>query len=185
MPTLSDFFNLQADSETWVKDITQGENFSATQTLIASDLSDYDTPASFYEPLFAKLTDALDLDLGKILVGGWKKHREVVSYRDKTSPGEGYHEVTLTEHTIESTHNPTIQPVIGDLELPELQFDITLELNIEGVLLYIREARIMKAAPGLCTGSGTIEFKENKLLEKETKTFKLPGEFIFDPAIKI
>jgi hypothetical protein len=132
-----------------------------------------------------KLTDGLDIEVGKILVGGWKKVREIRKYRDKKNPSEGYHEVTLLEHTIVSTHGPTIQPVINEVPLSKIKFDIVLKLKLNGGMLFIRNGKIMKASVGTCVGSGTIEYKGHKLLEKKTEEVKLPGTIPFKPGIEI
>lgn len=185
MPTLNSFFNFQKDSNEWINSITGRQGFGQAQQIISQDLGGVQTPPSFFELLLAKLPDAMNVDMAKILVGAWRKHREIAQYRDMTSPAEGYHEVALLEHTIKSEHAPTIQPVINGVPLAKLKFDITLQLDLEGGRLFIRAGRIMKATTGTCTGSGKIEFKGHQLFEKKTQAYQLPGELIFDPGISI
>jgi len=185
MPTLNSFFNFQKDSDEWIAAITGRQGFGEAQQIISGDLPGYQTSSSFFELLVKKLPDAMNVDLGKILVGAWRKYREIAQYRDMTAPAEGYNEVVLLEHTIKSEHSPTIQPVVNGVPLAKLQFDITLQLDLEGGRLYLRAGRIMKATTGACTGSGKIEYKGHKLYEKKTQAYQLPGELIFDPGIAI
>jgi hypothetical protein len=185
MQTLNSFFNFQRDSDEWVNSITGSQGFGQAQQIISQDLTGFQAPPTFFGLLLSKLPDAMDIDIGKILVGAWRKHREIAQYRDMTSPSQGYHEVVLLEHTIKSEHAPTIQPVINGAPLAKLQFDITLQLDLEGGRLFIRAGKIMKATTGTCTGNGKIEFKGHKIYEKKTKTFDLPGEILFDPGVSI
>ena len=185
MQTLNAFFNLQKESSAWVNSILESPEFAQAKQELSKELKDFQTSLPFYKDMFSKLYDALDISIGKVLVGGWRKYREIVKYRDKENPPEGYHEVTLLEHTLESKHSPTIQPIVNEVPLKKIKFDITLKLKLEGVNLFIRDGKIMKASTGICTGSGTIKYKGIKLLEKKTDKVKLPGTITFEPAIAI
>jgi hypothetical protein len=185
MPTLNTFFNLQKESADWVNSITESQEFAQAKQIIAQDLKGFQASLPFYKQLITKLWDAMDIEMGKILVGGWRKYREIVKYRHKENLPSGYHEVTLLEHTFKSEHSPTIQPVVNEVPLAKLQFDITLKLKLEGVTLFIRDGKIMKAATGTCTGSGAIKYKVIKLLERKTDKVQLPGLIPFEPGITI
>ena len=185
MQTLNSFFGFQKHSDEWVTQITGSEGFAPVRLLFSQDLPGFQFPPSFFELLVAKLPEAMDIDIAKVLVGGWRKHREIAQYRDITSPAEGYHEVALLEHTIKSEHSPTIQPIINGVAFPRVVFNITLALELTGGQLYIREGKIMKAKTGSCTGSGAITFKSLIIFEKKSKTFELPGKILFEPGIPI
>jgi hypothetical protein len=185
MQTLNSFFNFQKGSNEWINSIISSQGFGEAKQLFSQDLPGFQPPPSFFELMLAKLPEAMEVDIAKILVGAWRKHREIAQYRDMTSPSEGYHEVALLEHTIRSKHSPTIQPVINGVAFPKLRFDITLQLDLQGGRLFIRGGKIMKATTGTCTGRGTIEFKGHKIYEKKTQSYQLPGEIVFDPGIAI
>ncbi len=185
MSTLNAFFNLQKESTAWVNSILESPEFAQVKQEMTKELKDFQASLPFYKAMFTKLYDALNVDMGKILIGGWRKYYEIKKYRDMANPPSGYHEVTLPEHTLESKHSPTIQPVINGVELKKIKFDITLKLKFDGANLFIRDGKIMKAMPGTCTGSGTIKYKIIKLFEKKTAQFKLPGTITFDPGITI
>ncbi|MEJ2486647.1 MAG: hypothetical protein P8Y68_13025, partial [Anaerolineales bacterium] len=140
---------------------------------------------AFYEKMILELCEALDLKIGNILVAGYRKHREITFYRDKENPPEGYHTVTLTDHSLVSKHKPTIQPVINQVPLTELEFDITLKLTLKGGKLFIQDGTITQVTTGEVLGSGEIEFEGIKLLERKTAAYDLPGTLVFDPAIPI
>lgn len=185
MQTLNEFFNTQQGSMPWASSITNQDSFSNVKELIAQELAGSPLPADINEKLILKLCEALDLKIGNLLVSGWRKRQEIISYRDKENPPEGYYTVTLLEHTLVSKHAPTIQPVIDQIPLAKLKFDVLLKLKLGGGKLYIRDSMIQKARTGTCTGSGSIAFKGITFLKKETDTYDLPGEMVFDPPIPI
>ncbi|HSF83937.1 MAG TPA: hypothetical protein VLA49_22095 [Anaerolineales bacterium] len=185
MLTLNDFFNTQNGSTEWIAGITGSQEFMQAKTRIAQELTGFQIPPSFYELLIVKLTEALDLDIGNILVWGWRKQREIIQYRDKENPPEGSHHVPLLEHTIVSKHSPTIQPVVNEVRLAKLKFDILLKLKMKGAILIIRDGNIMAIQTGTCTGNGAIAYAGFAILEKKTAPFKLPGSLVFKDGIPI
>ena len=113
MQTLNTFFGTQKESQRWVDSITESQEFAQAKELISRELTGFQVPPSFYELMILKLCEALDLEIGKILVWGWRKRGEIARYRDKANPPNDSHKVPLVEHTLVSKHSPTIQPVIN------------------------------------------------------------------------
>lgn len=186
MQTLNTFFDTQKESLKWAKDITQNPEFTLARQCIAQDLTGFQIPSRFYEFLIMKLCEALDIEIGHILVWGWRKRGEIIQYRDKQNPPGGFHRVPLLEHTLVSRHSPTLQPIIEGVPLPvKLRFDITLKLKLQGAILVIRDGKIMEIKPGLCSGSGTIEYTGFTILEKKTAPIGLPGAIAFKQGIPI
>lgn len=185
MQTLNDFFNTQPDSLEWANSITGGDKFAQAKPLIEEELPGIELPPAFYEVLILKLCEALDLKIGNVLVAGYRKHREIVSYRDKGAPAEGFYTVTLLDHAFTSSHKPTVQPVFNQVALAKLAFDITLKLTLKGGKLFIRDGEISKMTTGEVLGSGTIKFEGITLIEKQTEPYALPGMIPFEPPIPI
>lgn len=185
MYTINDFFDLHKDSSEWLAVLTSSPEFKQAKNLISQELKGIQVPASFYELMILKLSEALDLEIGDLLVSGWRKQREIAQYRNKENPPGGSHTVPLLEHTLVSKHSPTIQPVINEVPLAKLKFDITLKLKIKGAILVIRDGKIMQVLAGSCSGSGSIEYAGFTLLEKKTDSLDLPGSLTFKEGVPI
>jgi hypothetical protein len=185
MQTLNTFFGTQKESQGWVNSITESQEFAQAKQSIAQELTGFQVPPSFYELLIVKLCEALDIEIGNILVWGWRKQGEIAKYRDSENPPDGSHEVPLLEHTLVSKHSPTIQPVINEVPLAKLKFDISLRLKLKGVKLFIRDGKIMEAKTGTCSGSGSIGYAGFAILEKKTAPYNLPGSIPFAQGIPI
>jgi len=185
MQTLNTFFSTQIESMPWASSITKSQGFSMAKQKIAEELTGTPIPTSFYELLIMKLPQALDIDIGKILVWGWRKQREIVQYRDKDNPPAGYHTVPLLEHSLVSKHSPTIQPVVNEVRLAKLKFDVILKLTLKGAVLNIRDGKIMQVTTGACTGSGSIGYAGIAFLERKTSPLVLPGSIDFMDGVPI
>ena len=76
----------------------------------------------------AKIGDVLDVDIVGVLLGGWKKYRQLQQYRDTAKyPLEETILLSLAEHSIASSHHPKIEILagevpVGTLELSEFLF---------------------------------------------------------------
>lgn len=185
MQTLNTFFNTQRESTEWAASITKSQGFAQAKRLMAQELTGFQLPPSFYEQLIMKICEAMDIEIGDILVWGWRKQREILQYRNKENPPGGSHKVPLIEHTLVSKHFPTIQPVINEVPIAKLKFDITLKLKMKGVMLVIQDGKIVEVMTGTCTGNGSIAYAGFTILEKKTAPYSLPGSIPFKQGIPI
>lgn len=187
MQTINHFFNLQKGSTDWVHRIRQSPEFAQIKQRIDQELRELPVvPPSFYDLAIRQLTDLLDIQVSQILVGAWRKHREIIQYRDaeKYPPGNVY-VVPLLEHTVTSRHSPTIEPIINGKRLPKIKFDVVLKLKMKGVMLKILNATITEILVGSCTGNGSIEYAGIAVLKKETAPYALPASIVLEEGVPV
>jgi len=186
MQTINQFFNLREGSTKWVSTITKSQEFGPIKQRMAQELKAIPLSPSFYELAIRGLTDLLDIELSKILLGAWCKHREIIQYRDKSKyPSGNVYIVPLIEHTITSRHSPTIQPIINDVPLPKIKFDVVLKLKLKGAMLKILDGMITEIQVGSCIGNGSIEYSGFPVLEKGTAPVDFPASFVLKEGIPI
>jgi len=134
----------------------------------------------------AKIAEVLDVDILGILLGGWKKYRQLQQYRDPAKyPPEETILLTLTEHSISSSHHPKIEILAEQVLVASLEFTITLALTLEGIVLKVRGGKIREICAGRCRGKGTLACAGVPLLERETERFELPGRIDLGDGIEI
>jgi hypothetical protein len=186
MQTLNTFFTLQKDSMEWASHFAQTKKFAPVKQAIGHQLAGFQPVPFFYERLLGKLGEAMDLDITRILVWGWRKHREIVQYRDSKDPPGGFNAVPLVEHALVSRHSPTIEPVInGSPTGVQLRFDIVLKLTTKGAVLIIRDGKIVEVRTGNCVGSGSVAYAGLAIFERKTAPLALPGSVAFKNGIPI
>ena len=134
----------------------------------------------------AKIGEVLDVDIAGVLLGGWKKYRQLQQYRDTAKyPPEDTILLALVEHSIASSHHPKIEILAEQVLLGTLEFTITLALKLEGIVLKVRGGKIREIAAGRCRGKGTLACAGVTLLEKESDPFELPGRISLGEGIEI
>ncbi len=125
-----------------------------------------------------RLGEALQIDVVKILLGGWTKYgqfKELLE-RSKHSPDETLL-LSLADHSIKSTHRPLVELLIDGGVVGRLEFEVQVALRLEGVVLKVRAGRVREivAARGHLTGA--VNCHGVVLVEVKSRPFELPGRF--------
>lgn len=133
-----------------------------------------------------RIKDLLRLDLGVILVGGWKKIAELRGYTDAKKYGPDQTVVVeLTRHIITSLHKPTLDVIVNQVTIDTLKFELKLTLTLDGALLTIRGGKIHSVSPGACKGSFELKCEGFPVLKKEPAALRLPGSWTFKEPVQI
>jgi len=136
--------------------------------------------------ILKKLMESLDPKVSDVMIAAWKKYQDIVQFTDeKKYPPDKTYLVSLAEHTMESTYNPTIEILFNNQKVSEISFEIKVYLKIEGINLEIQGGKIMKIHTGSCKGGGSVKLEDLTILEKETESFTLPGSIILGKGITI
>ena len=86
--------------------------------------------------------------------------------------------VPLLEHTIESSHEPTIDLSQANVVFKTVKFEVRLTIAVKGLVLKIGEGRIQKIEAGNFTATGSLKCEEVTLAEKELKPLNIPGSYV-------
>jgi len=139
-----------------------------------------------FRTIAARIPDLLQLDLGAIFVGGWKKVSEFQRYADpvKYPPDETIF-VKLGRHTVTSSHKPSLDIVVDGVKVDTVPFEVKLTLTLDTALLTIRGGEVLAVAPGACKAAGELKCEGYSLVKRESTSIKLPGRWTFKEPIKI
>ena len=112
------------------------------------------------EQLASATAGLLDLDVGDLLIYGWRTHERLIEAARQTQQIPGRQEVVqLGTHRITSAHNPTIELLIDGVKVHTFRFQLTVIFDIDVVALIVREGLLtgLKAGDGTVTGTLTLE----------------------------
>jgi hypothetical protein len=133
-----------------------------------------------------KLVELLEINIPKdVLAEAWSKHKSLQEYRDgEKHPPEKTALVPLVEHSLKTSHAPSMEVTMFERTLGTLVLQIEAKFLIKGVILEISNARIMKLRLSEIDGNIKLQFLGVPFLEKKT-TLKLPGVFDLKEGVAI
>ena len=103
------------------------------------------------------LGELLEVDLMATLVHAWRGADEILEVIHSTPPGQSAF-VSLSRHTIESEHAPSIEVRSDHKVIATLEFRLSVAIEIEDVGLVIRDGRIAALTPGRARASVSLEW---------------------------
>jgi hypothetical protein len=102
----------------------------------------------------------LDVDLGDLLIYGWRTHRRLLDAAKATLRAPGSEEVVrLGSHRISSAQHPTVDLLIDDVCVHTLQFDLMMIFDIDVAVAVIRDGNLvaLKYGNGSVTGRLSVD----------------------------
>lgn len=122
-----------------------------------------------------KLKDALDVGIDEILTSAWSQHRDLVDDLEKSRQHRGETMlVPLADHTIRSTHHPSVEVTLNDRRVAAFKFNANLMMRIRDAVLKIESGEVVGVESGAWQGVGQLKCGPVTLVEHETQEFALP-----------
>ena len=129
-----------------------------------------------------KLKDALDVSINKILLSAWSQHRDLVNDLERS---RGLKDETilvpLADHTIRSTHHPSVEVMVNDRRVAAFKFNANLMMRIQKAVLKVEAGEVVGVESGAWNGIGQLKCGPVTLVEHETKEFALPRSLTKKP----
>jgi hypothetical protein len=116
----------------------------------------------------------LDLDLGDLVVAGWRKQGQLAAAAERTAANPGSSEVVqLASHRIGSVHRPFVDLIINDVHLATVNFELDIEFLVRGLVATVRAGHIVSLHSGSCDATATLAAEGIRLAHRQTN-FQLP-----------
>ncbi|ELS02503.1 hypothetical protein Xen7305DRAFT_00022170 [Xenococcus sp. PCC 7305] len=189
--TLCDLFNAKEEVEQQKDQLAKSPSFDKVKEKMSEQGSKFPLLAKFSDKLIplilGKLDELLDIDIFQDILGEtWSQQQELAQYADSGEyPPTKTVLVPILEHSLDSEHNPFVEPTIGGLAMGKIELQVEASFIINGVILEICNAKIMKLHLDGILGGGVLKFAGIPFLEKETATLDLPGTIDLGEGISI
>ena len=136
--------------------------------------------------LAGAMADALKTKLLGAWVAAWHDCQEVQEKAEKSSnsPDTPF-SCTLLEHSIESSLHPYVKVFLGQKLIQQVDFDVTLETEIDGVILNLKGGSIVSIQAGQCQWSGSIAIEGSELIRRDLAHLDLPGRIVLKRPIAL
>src|ERR1700761_4533416 len=107
--------------------------------------------AAVEEQLAAGAAGLLDLDLGDLLIYGWRTSERVLEAARQTRQEPGRREVVqLGTQRVTSEHHPTVELLVDGVKVHTFRFQLTVTFDIEVAALVIQNGRLTALKAGDC-----------------------------------
>jgi hypothetical protein len=99
----------------------------------------------------------LDLDLGDLVVAGWRKQGQLAAAAERTAANPGSSEVVeLATHRVSSAHHPSVELLVNDAHLATVTFDLTIEFVVKALVVTVRDGHVVSLHTGACDVAATL-----------------------------
>lgn len=128
----------------------------------------------------------LDLELGNIVVSGWRKYTEVVDAAKRTLAVPSSKEiVVLAAHRVSWSHHPSIDLLVDEVKVSTLVFELTVEFNLTGVVAVVQQGKLVALRGGQCELTVTLAWEGTPLLLPRTANIDLALVVALNPTIPL
>jgi hypothetical protein len=110
----------------------------------------------------------LDIDLGELVLDVWTKHNELLAAARRTHRAPDQPEyIVLADHQITSTYHPSVEVYIDDQRVATLTFELTLSLDLLGVVAVVSGGRLIAFRFGDAKVRAQLLMSGRNLVERE------------------
>ena len=127
----------------------------------------------------------LRVDLGSVLVRGWRQHRDIVSAARRTLAAPGSTElISMSSHEITLDQRPSISVLVDGQRVATLQLGLSIVFDLHALLLGIHGGRLTGLRSGRCDITATLTVQGTDLLVRRAH-LELPGVISLRRGIRL
>jgi len=127
----------------------------------------------------------LDVDLGAVLVGSWRRYADLRGAARRTAAAPGTEEVlALATHRVTSTHTPGVDLRLDGEPVHTFRFRLEIVLDVTGLAAVVREGRLVVLQGGRCDGSLSL-YLENERLAQQDHTWEPSLLVSLEPPVEL
>jgi hypothetical protein len=124
--------------------------------------------------LAAAAQKLVDVDLGDLVVGGWRTHADLIAAAKRTIEAPNTSAVVnLVKHTVTSSHNSSIDIFVEDVRVAIVAFELNAAFGMKGLAATIRHGRLVTLSDGSCDVKVALS-AEGRQLGRQQNSVQLP-----------
>jgi hypothetical protein len=117
--------------------------------------------------LAAAIDGVLGVDVGGVVVGGWRKHHSLLAAARATKDDPGKAEsVALAAHDITSSYHPYVEVAVNGVALARAHVDLGISLEIDGVVAIVSQAKLVALQGGGIAAAITLGCEGHQLASR-------------------
>lgn len=102
-------------------------------------------------------TEMIDLDLGSLLVSGWRKYSTLLQAARRTAAAPGSEEIIeILTHRVGVASHPSVELLVDEVRVATIHFDLTLDFVIKALAAVIKRGAIVAVTSGRCETTAAL-----------------------------
>ncbi len=143
-------------------------------------------PGAIGGALNRAVMSALEIALDDVLGQAWSGWKEMREYADpERTPPDDINVVPVSNHTIESVHEPSVDVVVRGVKVHSFAFNVATRIDVKGVNLVVQRGMIQEIRLASLKIGGSIKLHDRTLLEKDVAKVEVPGVMRLENPIPI
>jgi hypothetical protein len=121
------------------------------------------------QELGSTLARLIDIELGPLLVAGWRRHTALRVAADRTlaADHDGTELVQLAAHRIVTGHRPHLELSVNGAVLATVHFDLEVSFDIDALVATVRRGRLTELQSGRCLVGVRLAAEGHDLAHKQ------------------
>jgi hypothetical protein len=119
----------------------------------------------------AVVASLLSMDLGDVLVAGWRKYQALVDAARRTRSAPAREEVlALATHRVTCSWSPRVDMLVDDIKVNTFEFEMTVTFDITGLSAIVAGGDLVGLSGGACLVTGILTL-EGAVLAQRQRSF--------------
>ena len=119
-----------------------------------------------------KLAATLNMSAMDLIASAWEKYQVLRESAEQSKAGETVF-VPLAEHSVDLDLHPYVEIRFGQQLLKKIEFDVTVTIKLDGLVLKLENEKIVAVEAGTCQGSGEVQVKNITLWQHDFDPIEL------------
>jgi hypothetical protein len=183
--TIRDLFALSPDSPPELVAGLEAKDFQEIEKKISS-LSVPIPWNRVQSEVAGRISATLNTSLLDAWACAWKKYQDVKNdVEESCNSPDAIVLSRLAEHSIDSTLHPYVEVFLGRNMIQKITFDVTLTTQLKGLVLGLKNGRIVSLQLAQCQWTGSIATEGITLIERKLTELNLPGRITLKRGISL
>ena len=110
----------------------------------------------------------LSMDLGDVLVAGWRKYQVLTDAARRTRQSPGTEEVLpLVSHRVTCTYLPRVELLVDEMRVHTFEFKMIVTFDLTGLSAVVAEGNLVALSGGDCLATGVLSLDDRVLVQRE------------------
>jgi hypothetical protein len=112
----------------------------------------------------------LSMDLGDVLVSGWRKYQALLDAARRTLHSPDKTEVlALATHRVTCSYSPTVDLLVDEIRVNTFEFEMTVTFDLTALSAVVADGNLVALSGGECLVTGALSIQGADLVQRQRR----------------